>query len=55
MNKENFAKYLEETAHEIRALSLTPAYLEDMCQSLIKLTNQFWKEAEENARLRVIE
>jgi len=53
MNKEHFASYLEETAAEIRALAMTPAYLDDMCASLFDATKEFWIEQEEMARLKI--
>jgi len=54
MDKENFALYLEETAAEIRAFTMTPAYLDDMCASLIEATNKFRIDQEENAHLKLV-
>lgn len=53
--KQNFASYLEETADEIRLFPLTKAYLDDMCSSLIRHTNEFWEEAKEDSKPKVIE
>jgi hypothetical protein len=52
MNKKDFCEYLEETAAEIRAFSSTKTYLDDVCASLIHHTNQFWKEEQEENRIR---
>ena len=55
MTKDNFCLYLEETAAELRAFASTRAYLDDVCASLIKHTNRFWLEEEEENRPRIAE
>jgi hypothetical protein len=51
-NKEQFAFYLEEMAAEIRAFTLTKAYLDDMYPSLREAAKQFYNNEYENARIK---
>lgn len=54
MNTENFTDYLEELAAELRAFTLTKAYLDDVYPTLLDFAKQFYDEAYENASLKGI-
>lgn len=54
MKKENFAKYLEEVAAELRAFDLTINYLDDFYASLVENAKTFYNTAYDNACLKSV-